>query len=42
MRRHEAIVGRLSRDTVVPDFADGVVGRIDDANSIATVRTVLS
>lgn len=41
-RRHEAAVGRLPREEVFPDFAEDLVGRIDDAAQIAVLETALS
>ncbi|MFI5618723.1 RNA polymerase sigma factor [Streptomyces sp. NPDC051567] len=41
-RRHEAAVGRLPREQVLPDFAEELVGRIDDAGQIALVQAALS
>lgn len=40
-RRHEAAVNRLPRDEVSPDFADDLVGRIDDADRLAALRPAL-
>jgi RNA polymerase sigma factor (sigma-70 family) len=40
-RRHRAALARLPRAPVVPDFADELAGRIDDAARIAQVRTAL-
>ncbi|WP_049560049.1 RNA polymerase sigma factor [Nonomuraea sp. SBT364] len=37
-RRHEAALARMPRGEPVPDFADEVVGRIDDAGRLAAVR----
>ncbi|MFF3404417.1 RNA polymerase sigma factor [Streptomyces sp. NPDC002659] len=41
-RRHEAAVSRLPRDEVVPDFAEELVGRIDDAGQVAALQAALS
>ncbi|QXE33864.1 RNA polymerase sigma factor [Streptomyces sp. GMY02] len=41
-RRHEAAVGRLSRAEAFPDFAEELVGRIDDADRITRLREALS
>ncbi|NJP93750.1 RNA polymerase sigma factor [Nonomuraea sp. FMUSA5-5] len=38
-RRHDDALARMPRGDVVPDFADEVVGRIDDAERLAAVRT---
>ncbi|GLF99542.1 RNA polymerase sigma factor [Streptomyces yaizuensis] len=40
-RRHEAAVGRLPRGGAVPDFAEELVGRIDDTEQLRTVRAVV-
>jgi RNA polymerase sigma-70 factor (ECF subfamily) len=37
-RRHDDALARLPRGEEVPDFADEVVGRIDDADRLAAVR----
>ncbi|TMR91872.1 RNA polymerase sigma factor [Nonomuraea basaltis] len=37
-RRHDDALARLPRGEEVPDFADEVVGRIDDAERLAAVR----
>ncbi|MGW4956228.1 RNA polymerase sigma factor [Nonomuraea sp. NPDC004186] len=37
-RRHDDALARLPRGEQVPDFADEVVGRIDDAGRLAAVR----
>ncbi|WP_090940306.1 RNA polymerase sigma factor [Nonomuraea jiangxiensis] len=37
-RRHDDALARLPPGEQVPDFADEVVGRIDDAERLATVR----
>ncbi|MFC4013219.1 RNA polymerase sigma factor [Nonomuraea purpurea] len=37
-RRHDDALARMPRDEAVPDFADEVVGRIDDAERLAAVR----
>ncbi|MGW4779210.1 RNA polymerase sigma factor [Streptomyces filamentosus] len=41
-RRHEAAVSRLPREEALPDFADDLVGRIDDAERVAALRAALS
>ncbi|MFE4832100.1 RNA polymerase sigma factor [Streptomyces sp. NPDC056672] len=41
-RRHEAAVGRLPREEAFPDFAEELVGRIDDADRITRIREALS
>ncbi|MFD3330967.1 RNA polymerase sigma factor [Streptomyces sp. NPDC058701] len=41
-RRHEAAVSRLPRDEVVPDFAEELVGRIDDAGQVIALQAALS
>jgi RNA polymerase sigma factor (sigma-70 family) len=41
-RRHEAAVARLPRDEMTPDFADDLIGRIDDVNQITVVRDALA
>ncbi|MFF0753188.1 RNA polymerase sigma factor [Streptomyces sp. NPDC004267] len=41
-RRHEAAVNRLPREEALPDFADELVGRIDDAERVARLRAALS
>ncbi|MGH3166839.1 MAG: RNA polymerase sigma factor [Trebonia sp.] len=40
-RRHRAAMARLPQAPVVPDFADELAGRIDDAARLAKVRTAL-
>lgn len=40
-RRHEAAVARLPRGEVMPDFADDLVTRIDDAEQIASLQAAL-
>lgn len=40
-RRHQAAMARLPLAPVVPDFADELAGRIDDAARLAQVRTAL-
>ncbi|MEO3806954.1 RNA polymerase sigma factor [Nonomuraea sp. B1E8] len=37
-RRHDGALARLPRGEPVPDFADEVVGRIEDAERLAAVR----
>ena len=37
-RRHDDALARMPRGEAVPDFADEVVGRIDDAERLAAVR----
>ncbi|MGW9441195.1 RNA polymerase sigma factor [Streptomyces sp. NPDC055607] len=41
-RRHEAALGRLPPEEALPDFSEDLVGRIDDAERIAVLRTALS
>ncbi|MFF3752435.1 RNA polymerase sigma factor [Streptomyces sp. NPDC002018] len=41
-RRHEAAVSRLPREEAFPDFAEELVGRIDDAAQVALFRAALS
>ncbi|MFI6984035.1 RNA polymerase sigma factor [Embleya sp. NPDC050154] len=41
-RRHEAALARMPHDQSVPDFADDLVGRIDDTETIAKVRRSLA
>lgn len=41
-RRYAAAMARLPRDDVVPDFADELVGRIDDAEKLAAVQAALA
>lgn len=41
-RRHEAAIARLPRDEIMPDFADELVGRIDDTERLAAVRAALA
>lgn len=41
-RRHRAVLERIPPEEVVPDFADELVGRLDDAETIADIRAVLS
>ncbi|MHC5905073.1 RNA polymerase sigma factor [Streptomyces sp. S6] len=41
-RRHEAAVSRLPREEVFPDFAEDLVGRIDDAGQVAVLQAALS
>jgi len=40
-RRHAAAVARMPEPGVVPDFAEDLVGRIDDTRLVATVRAAL-
>ncbi|WP_331766888.1 RNA polymerase sigma factor [Embleya sp. NBC_00896] len=40
-RRHQAVLDRMPREQVVPDFADVLVGQIDDTRTIAQVRVLL-
>ncbi|NJP43365.1 RNA polymerase sigma factor [Actinacidiphila epipremni] len=40
-RRYEAATARLPRDDVLPDFADELVCRIDDAERLAAVQAAL-
>jgi RNA polymerase sigma factor (sigma-70 family) len=39
--RHQALLERLALPEMLPDFADEVVGRLEDAERIAAVRDVL-
>lgn len=41
-RRHAGALVRLPKDDVVPDFADEVMARIDDRQSLALVRAALA
>ncbi|MET9673111.1 RNA polymerase sigma factor [Streptomyces sp. NPDC006482] len=41
-RRHEAALHRLPREEVFPDFAEELVGRIDDAGRVAALQGALS
>ena len=41
-RRHQAAVGRLPPVPVIPDFADDLAGRIDDAARLTAVRSALA
>lgn len=41
-RRHEAAVSRLPRAGVIPDFAEDLVGRIDDVGQVAALQAALS
>ncbi|MFB7512610.1 RNA polymerase sigma factor [Streptomyces sp. NPDC056144] len=41
-RRHEAAMNRLPREEALPDFADELVGRIDDAERVAAVQSALA
>lgn len=41
-RRHEAALNRLPREEVFPDFAEELVGRIDDADRVAVLQAALS
>ncbi|MFI8536741.1 RNA polymerase sigma factor [Streptomyces aquilus] len=41
-RRHAAAVARLPREEPVRDFADEVVGRLDDTAQLAVVHTALA
>ena len=41
-RRHQAAMSRLPQAQSVPDFADELAGRIDDAEEIRRVRTALA
>lgn len=41
-RRHEAAVSRLPPQEALPDFAEELVGRMDDAALVALVRAALS
>lgn len=41
-RRHQALMDRVPAPGLVPDFADEVVGRLEDQERIAAVRQVLS
>ncbi|WP_425527923.1 RNA polymerase sigma factor [Yinghuangia seranimata] len=40
-RRHQAVLDKMPREQVVPDFADELVGQIDDTETIARVRVML-
>jgi RNA polymerase sigma-70 factor (ECF subfamily) len=40
-RRHRALLERLPAPEISPDFADELVGRLEDAERIAVVRDVL-
>ncbi|MFI6416984.1 RNA polymerase sigma factor [Streptomyces sp. NPDC050842] len=41
-RRHEAALQRLPREEVFPDFAEDLVGRIDDVERVAALQAALS
>lgn len=41
-RRHQAALGRLPPVPVIPDFADDLAGRIDDAARLAAVRSAIT
>ncbi len=41
-RRHEAALARLPRNEVVPDFADDLVDKIDDAARLAALHPTLA
>jgi RNA polymerase sigma-70 factor (ECF subfamily) len=41
-RRHQAAVGRLPPAPVIPDFADDLAGRIDDAVRLRAVRSAIA
>jgi RNA polymerase sigma factor (sigma-70 family) len=41
-RRHAAAIARMPGEGFVPDFADDVVGRLDDVRTLETVRSALS
>ncbi|SEL72959.1 RNA polymerase sigma factor [Streptacidiphilus jiangxiensis] len=41
-RRHQAALARLPAHEAVPDFADELVGRIQDAEELAAARTALA
>src|SRR5262249_25393763 len=41
-RRHQAALGRLPPVPVIPDFADDLAGRIDDAARLTAVRSALT
>ncbi|MFE1961731.1 RNA polymerase sigma factor [Streptomyces sp. NPDC059479] len=41
-RRHASAMARLPREGTVPDFADDIVGRIDDAAQLGQVHTALA
>ena len=41
-RRHAAAMARLPRQSTVPDFANAVAGRMDDAELLHQVRTALA
>ncbi|MET7298553.1 RNA polymerase sigma factor [Embleya sp. NPDC005575] len=40
-RRHQAVLAKMPREQVVPDFADLLVERIDDTRTIARVQSLL-
>ncbi|MBG6137977.1 RNA polymerase sigma factor [Longispora fulva] len=40
-RRHNAALARIPPSRAVPDFAEDLVGRIDDAHRVAAVRAAL-
>ena len=40
-RRHQAAMGRLPQAPVVPDFADELAGRLDDAARLERIHTAL-
>jgi len=41
-RRHQAALGRLPPVPVIPDFADDLAGRIDDAARLTAVRSAMA
>jgi RNA polymerase sigma-70 factor (ECF subfamily) len=41
-RRHQAALGRLPPAPVIPDFADDLAGRIDDAARLMAVRSAVA
>ncbi|MFF9512483.1 RNA polymerase sigma factor [Streptomyces sp. NPDC014724] len=41
-RRHEAAVSRLPREETLPDFAEDLVDRIDEAGQVAALHAALS
>ncbi len=41
-RRHQAALGRLPPVPVIPDFADDLAGRIDDAARLTAVRSAIA
>jgi len=41
-RRHQAAMGRLPRARSVPDFADELAGRLDDAEQLKNIHTAMA